>query len=143
MAQEMKPEWNIRFLLAAPGGIRTNFAGSETANYKVSARHPAYNTGSDPMSQLLNYLNSPGVAAEWSDADLCAGLLVDILVAAGGKERKYKGKDLPTKILVGSDAVKYVKLELEAQLKEIEEWKEESASVTTNSGANMAFAKGV
>lgn len=143
MAQEMKPEWNIRFLLVAPGGVRTNFAGSETASLKVSPRHPAYNTGSDPVSQLLGYINSPGAIEMWSDVDLSAGLVVDMVAAAGGKERKYKGKDLPRKMLIGSDAVQYVKLEIEAQVKEIEEWKEESASVTTNGGATMDFTKSV
>ncbi|GAM39070.1 3-oxoacyl-(acyl-carrier-protein) reductase [Talaromyces pinophilus] len=143
MAQEMKPEWNIRFLLVAPGGIRTNFAGSETASLKVGPRHPSYNTGSDPVSQLLGYINSPSAIETWSDVDLCAGLVVDMVAGAGGKERKYKGKDLPRKMLIGSDAVQYVKLEIEAQLKEIEEWKEESVSVTTNGGATMDFTKSV
>lgn len=141
MAQEMKPEWNIRLLVVAPGGVRTNFAGSETASLKVAPRHPAYDTGSDPLSQVLGYVNSPGAVDMWSDVDLCAGLLVDMLVAAGGKERKYNGKELPRKVLLGNDAVQYVKLELEAQLKEIEDWKSESESVTTNGGANMDFTK--
>lgn len=141
MAQELKPEWNIRLLLVAPGGVRTNFAGSETASLKVAPRHPAYNTGSDPVSQVLGYINSPGGVETWSDADLCAGLLVDMLVAAGGKERKYNGKELPRKVLIGSDAVRYVKLELEAQLKEIEDWKSESESVTKRGGGNLDFMK--
>lgn len=143
MAQEMKPEWNIRLLLAAPGGVRTNFAGSETASLKLAPRHPAYDTGSDTVSQLLGYINSPSAIETWSDVDLCAGLLVDMVAAAGGKERKYNGKELPRKVLIGKDAVQYVKLELEAQLKEIEDWKEESASVTTGGGATMDFTKSV
>lgn len=128
MAQEMKPEWNIRFLIVAPGGVRTNFAGSENSSLKLAPRHPAYDTGSDPLSQLLGYINSPGAAETWSDADLCAGLLVDTVVDAGGKE-------LPRKLLIGSDAVQYVNAELGRQLKEVEDWKNESDSVTTNGGA--------
>jgi hypothetical protein len=134
MAQEMKPEWNIRLLLVAPGGVRTNFAGSETASLKVAPRHPAYDTGSDPLSQILGYVNSPGAVETWNDADRCAGLLVDMVVAAGGKE-------LPRKILMGSDAVQYVKMEVERQLKEIEDWKSESESVTTKGGANMDWTE--
>uniref|UniRef100_A0A093Y0C1 Putative oxidoreductase n=1 Tax=Talaromyces marneffei PM1 TaxID=1077442 RepID=A0A093Y0C1_TALMA len=136
MAQEMKPEWNIRFLLVAPGGVRTNFAGSETASLKVAPRHPAYNTGSDPLSQILGYITRPEAVETWSDADRIAGLLVDTLVDAGSKE-------LPRKLLMGSDAVQYVKLEVERQLKEIGDWKEESESVTTNGGANMDFTGSV
>ena len=137
----MKPEWNIRFLIVGPGGIRTNFAGTENAGMKFTPRHPAYNTGSDPLGQMLGYLNTKAAMDTWSDPDLCAGLLVDILVAAGGKERKYKGKELPRKLLTGSDSTKYVKLELEAQLREIEEWRSESESVLPGGGADLAFLK--
>ncbi|EED23936.1 3-oxoacyl-[acyl-carrier-protein] reductase, putative [Talaromyces stipitatus ATCC 10500] len=131
MAQEMKPEWNIRFLLVGPGGVRTNFMNTPNSGLKLAPRHPAYNTGDDPLSLLLGYTNSPDAPKTWSDPDKCARLLVDTVLGTTGKE-------LPRMLLMGADSVQYVKLELEKQLKEIEDWTVESKSVSPGS-ADLSF----
>lgn len=53
----MNPDWNIRFLTVAPGGIQTNFA----SNIKLAARHPSYNTPEGPLNQLMAYMAKPSV----------------------------------------------------------------------------------
>lgn len=123
MAQEMKPEWNIRFLIFAPGGIRTNFAGTENSGLKLPARHPAYENEDNSLNKLLDFMKHPGVIENWSNPDDCAKLLVDTI---------RHNHNLPRKLLSGNDAVSYVKLELQNQLKEIEVWEEKSASIKSN-----------
>ncbi|KAJ5614485.1 NAD(P)-binding protein [Penicillium herquei] len=41
VAKELRPEWNIHFLIASPGGMRTNFAQS---SLNSPPRHPAYDS---------------------------------------------------------------------------------------------------
>ncbi|KAK9364577.1 putative oxidoreductase [Lipomyces kononenkoae] len=131
MAQEMKPEWNIRFMLVAPGGVRTNFAGTSTSGMKMLPRHPAYDTPSHPLSQMLNYLNMPGIRDTWSDPEICARLLFDAVVG------KYNNRPLPTRLLMGADAVQLVKQDLNKALQEIEAWRNESESCSPNGGADL------
>lgn len=131
IAQEMKPEWNIRFLIAAPGGVRTNFAGSPTAGMKIVSRHPAYDSPSHPLTQILGYLKMPGIADAWCDPKICAQLLFDTVTG------KYD-KPLPIRLLMGSDSVQGVNQELEKSLQEIEIWKAESESCSPGGGADLA-----
>lgn len=131
IAQEMKPEWNIRFLLAAPGGVQTNFAGSPTANMKIFPRHPAYDSPSHPLTQILGYLKMPQIADSWCDPKLCAQLLFDTVT-------RQDGKPLPIRLLMGSDSVQAVKQDLENSLKEIETWKAESESCSPGGGADLS-----
>ncbi|KAH8698616.1 putative 3-oxoacyl-reductase [Talaromyces proteolyticus] len=133
IAQEMKPEWNIRFMLVAPGGVRTNFAGSKTSSMKVLPRHPAYDSPSHPLTQLLNYLEMPGVGDTWGDPEICAKLMYDTVVG------KYD-RPLPTRLLMGGDAVRLVKQDIEKTLQEIEIWEAESKICSPNGGADLSGA---
>jgi hypothetical protein len=127
----MKPEWDIRFLLAAPGGVHTNFAGSPTASLKIFPRHPAYDSPSHPLTQLLGYLQMPQIADTWSDPKVCAQLLFDTVTG------KFD-KPLPIRLLMGSDSVQAVKQDLEKALQEIETWKAESESCSPGGGADLS-----
>lgn len=126
IAQEMKPEWNIRFLIVAPGGVHTNFAGSPSANLKFPPRHPAYDSPSHPLTRIIGWLQMPGITDAWCKPETCAQLLFDMVTS---------GKPLPTRLLMGSDSVQAVKQELEKSLQEIEDWKAESESCSPGGGS--------
>ncbi|KAH8435374.1 uncharacterized protein LDX57_013004 [Aspergillus melleus] len=89
----MNPEWNIKFLIVAPGGVRTNFAGS---GLKLAFRHPAYESPTSQFSQLREYITNPASQDTWSDPDVCAQLLFD---AVTGQIEK----PLPTRLLMGAE----------------------------------------
>jgi hypothetical protein len=131
IAQEMKPEWNIRFLIAAPGGIHTNFAGSPTASMKIFPRHPAYDSPSHPLTQILGYLKMPGIFDAWCDPKTCAQFLFDTVTG------KYD-KPLPIRLPMGSDSVQGLKQEFENSLQEIGIWKAEAESCSTGGGADLS-----
>ncbi|KAL1965847.1 hypothetical protein VTN77DRAFT_5168 [Rasamsonia byssochlamydoides] len=116
VAKEMHPDWNINFLIVAPGGVRTNFAGP---SLKLAPRHPAYDTTNGPLNQLLQYISNPASEASWCDPDVCAKLLFDTVV--GQHERP-----LPTRLLMGGETIPLTKADIEKTLNEMETWKEET-----------------
>jgi NAD(P)-dependent dehydrogenase (short-subunit alcohol dehydrogenase family) len=120
MAQEMQPEWNIRFLTIAPGTVRTNFISA----LKVQPRHPAYDTPSNPVTQLLNAVKDPALRTIDSDPNTCAKLLFDTV--AGNYDKPF-----PRRVLMGSDSYYAVKQELETTLQEVELWRAESESCSS------------
>lgn len=131
IAQEMKPEWNIRFLITAPGGVHTNFAGSPNAGMKIFPRHPAYDSPSHPLTQMLGYLQTPGITDVWCDPKICAQLIFDTVTGKFDKK-------LPVRLFMGSDCVQSVKQELESSLQELEVWKAESVSCSPLGGADLS-----
>ncbi|OKL58234.1 hypothetical protein UA08_06390 [Talaromyces atroroseus] len=127
MSQEMEPEWNIRFLIIAPGSIRTNFINA----LKVEPRHPAYDNPSNPTTQILNHVKNAATRGIISEPDICAKLLFDTVV--GRYDRPF-----PKRILMGSDAYHAVKHEIDTTLHEIESWKIECESCSPNRDTDVA-----
>ncbi|PLB47992.1 NAD(P)-binding protein [Aspergillus steynii IBT 23096] len=93
-AKEMNPDWNIKFLVVAPGGIRTNFDSS----MQLAARHPAYDTPEGSLNQLVAYIGNKEFRKSWSDPELCARVLFEVVV--GQKERSP-----PRRLLMGEGAI--------------------------------------
>lgn len=125
VAQEVHPEWNIKLMIVAPGGIRTNFAGP---NMKIMARHDAYNTPGTLFNQLLEYITNPQSQETWSDPNICARLLFEIV--AGQKERQ-----LPTRLLLGAETIPLIKNDIQKTLVEIDSWAEETVKCSPGGGA--------
>lgn len=113
VAKELRPEWNINLLIVAPGGVRTNFA---TSSLEAAPRHPAYDLPDGAFNQLATYIN---MRDTWSDPDNCAQVLFNAVVG-------QRDRPLPTRLLMGTDAIPYMKDEIKQTLEEIDEWKGET-----------------
>ncbi|KAF7177620.1 hypothetical protein CNMCM7691_005949 [Aspergillus felis] len=123
-AKEMNPDWRIRFLIVAPGGIKTNLG----SNGKFAPRHPAYDTPDGALNRLMAYMMDPAAQASFSEADLCAKAIVDVLV--GQDERK-----LPGRLLLGPETITLLEAEMKKTQEEMEAWKDVTASTSPSGGA--------
>ncbi|KAJ5115791.1 NAD(P)-binding protein [Penicillium angulare] len=114
VAKEVHPEWNINFLILSPGGVHTNFAESSLLS---PPRHAAYDLPEGAFSQLAACIHSQPT---WSDPNSCARVLFDCVV-------RQNERSLPTRLLMGSETVPYVKDEIKHMLEEVEDWKIETS----------------
>ena len=122
IAKEMLPEWNIRFMILEPGGVRTRFAGGK----RMATRHPAYADSKAPTNQLLAYIATPGIEDTWADPDAVVSAVVKVVAS----------DDIPLRLPMGSDAWGLMKMDVEGIIKELEKWKEVSES--SSGGKQMA-----
>jgi len=119
IAKEVKPEWNIHFLILSPGGISTEF----TSNVNYTPRHPAYADGNgSPVDALVDLMKNPDAQKGWAIPEVCAEVVFDTVV--GQNERP-----LPKRLNLGQDALPMITSEINEYLKEIEDWKEETLKV--------------
>ncbi|GFF53969.1 uncharacterized oxidoreductase C162.03 [Aspergillus udagawae] len=123
-AKEMNPDWRIRFLVVAPGGIKSNFG----SNGKFLPRHPAYDTPDSPLNRLLTYMMDPAAQASFSEADDCAKVLFDVLV--GQDERR-----LPGRLLLGPETLPLLGAEMKKTQEEMEAWRDVTVSTSSTGGA--------
>lgn len=114
VAKEMFPEWNIRFLILEPGGVKTRYA----SGLRYSKRHPAYLDPKGPTNQMIAYLQTPGIEDAWGDAVLVVKALVKVVAS----------DDIPFRLPMGSDAWGLMKAEVHGMDKELEKWKSVSES---------------
>ncbi|KAL4864210.1 hypothetical protein BDV12DRAFT_205852 [Aspergillus spectabilis] len=127
VAKEMDPAWNIKFLLAVPGGVRTNFAATSV---QATPRHPAYDTPRSPLTQILQYVSNPASQETWSDPDVCARLLVNTVVEQGDRP-------MPTRLLMGAETIPLIQRDVERTLSEIKDWKNETEKCSPKGGAAL------
>jgi NAD(P)-dependent dehydrogenase (short-subunit alcohol dehydrogenase family) len=120
-AKEMDPNWGIKFMIVAPGGIKSNF---HTAAH-IGPRHPAYDTPTGPLNQLIQYMMNPAVQNVFSDPDQIAKVLFNAVV--GQDERP-----LPTRLLMGGELIPFLEAEHKRVAEEVEAWKEETISCSLN-----------
>jgi len=114
VAKEMLPEWNIRFMILEPGGVRTNFA----SGMRYSERHPAYADPNGPTNQLISYVQTPGIQDTWSDPVLVVKAVVKVV----------SSDDIPFRLPMGTDAWGLMKAEVQGFDKELEKWRSVSES---------------
>ncbi|KAF7585903.1 hypothetical protein BBP40_009885 [Aspergillus hancockii] len=114
-AKEMNPDWNIKFLIVAPGGIKTRFGSS----VQLPARHPAYDIPDSPLNQLLTYVANPAVQEMFSTPERCARVLFNAVV--GQSQRP-----LPQRLLMGADTIPLIEEDIKRSLEEVEAWKGET-----------------
>ncbi|PGH13016.1 hypothetical protein AJ80_06500 [Polytolypa hystricis UAMH7299] len=127
VAKEMNPDWNTKFLIVEPGGVRTKFGGS---SLKMASRHPAYDTHNSAFNQLMAHMDDPASQATWCDPDICAQVLFDTVV--GQDERP-----LPIRLLMGADTISVIKDDIERNLKDMDEWKEETLRCSPQGGSQV------
>jgi len=121
VAKEMFPQWNIKFLILEPGGVRTKYSTS----MKVAKRHPAYLDPKGPTNQLLAYIQTPGIEDTWGDPDLVVKAVVDVVAS----------DDIPLRLPMGSDAWGLMRAEVEGMSKELDKWK--AVSESSSGGEQM------
>jgi NAD(P)-dependent dehydrogenase (short-subunit alcohol dehydrogenase family) len=122
VSQEIDPEWNIRFAILEPGGVKTEWA---QGNMIVFEQHPAYvgkGLGADRMKEIRSHLGVNFAA----DADVVSDLIVEVLK---GEKGTWDGKEL-LRLPIGADSYAVVKNATLDVLKQIEEWREISKSTS-------------
>jgi hypothetical protein len=120
----MDPSWGIKFMVVAPGGIQTKFGSS----LQFAKRHPAYNTPSSPLNQLMAYTMNPAMQETFSQPDQCAKVLFDAVV---GQDQR----PLPSRLLMGAETIALSEAENKRVLEEMEAWKKETLGCSPGSGA--------
>jgi len=110
-------------MVAAPGGIRTNFF----ANSQIEARHPAYASPTSPFNQLIAYMMSPDIQETSSESDDLAKVLFDVVVSQDQRE-------LPARLLMGAETLPILESEYKKDAEEMEAWKAETIRCTSKEG---------
>lgn len=121
IAKEVHPDWNIKFLILEPGGIKTEYAGTSMVHIE---RHPAYAGPDFAATQLFNYLKDPIASANWGEAADVARVVFNVVSHKGDRA-------LPMRLPMGSDAYGLIVAETEVVAKELAAWKTESLSISS------------
>lgn len=111
LRQELAP-LGIRVLVVEPGAFRTDFAGRSLTQSKTPIADYAETSGRRRKE------NSSAHGTQAGDPERAAEVLIKVI----------SGANVPSRLLLGSDAVKVVSRVVEAQRQEIEDWKELSMS---------------
>jgi len=115
ISQEMPPDWNIKFLILEPGGMRTKFAAGST---KYVPAHPAYQNPSFPTRQLESFLQNAEV---FNAVSADPGRTADVVVNAILNQDK---RPLPLRLALGVAAYSMIKGKLAGMEKSMDEWKD-------------------
>jgi NAD(P)-dependent dehydrogenase (short-subunit alcohol dehydrogenase family) len=102
----------VRAMVIEPGAFRTDFAGRSLTGAKVEIDDYAATVGPRRLANDHTHGTQPG------DPKRAAKLILDTLAKP----------QLPSRLLLGSDAVEIVSKQLNRQLEEIAAWKDASAS---------------
>ena len=117
LAKEVHPDWNIKFLIVEPGGVKTNYI----SGLRHGPSHPAYQDPSCPYHQLKAFISDKSVVEQWADPAVCARVMFDV---ASSRNRT----PIPRRLILGGDAVQMLEAEIHDSLKELEAWKVVSQS---------------
>jgi short-subunit dehydrogenase len=117
-AKEMHPDWNIKFLILEPGGIKTEFT---KGSREFTTPHPAYKDPSSPARILEKYIREGGVDAQSSTPERVAEVVFDVIV-------KRDERALPLRLPLGVDSYGMIIAKLHHTEKDMIEWKDVSES---------------
>ncbi|KAF7554110.1 hypothetical protein G7046_g6912 [Stylonectria norvegica] len=120
MTAELAP-FNIRVTAVEPGFFRTSFLNSGNRNSTAVRLRDVYGgTGADEYRAVLDQQDNK----QLGDVEKGAGVLVDVLTGTGVGE----GREIPLRLLLGSDCLGVVREKCESTLKLLKEWETVSAS---------------
>ncbi|ROV99510.1 hypothetical protein VMCG_06427 [Cytospora schulzeri] len=133
LKQEVRPEWNIHFTIAEPGGIDTNFFS--TSRKALLANHPAYDAPDSPSRVLEAYLNGP----EWPNSCSRPESMVKAIY-----EIVSRGQPLPMRFPLGAISWEMLRAEVDKVGKEFDDVKDLSVSVdTADQSEHLEIVKGL
>ncbi|KAF9690671.1 hypothetical protein EKO04_011471 [Ascochyta lentis] len=118
VAKEMDQDWGISFCIVEPAAVKTNFEGHSKKN---TAPHPAYADPKMPARLLQKYVDAglkQGVGMEPADV---GRVLYEVA---------SRGEKVPLHLPLSMNAVGLIKGAFEEKLKELEEIKEVSGSLS-------------
>ena len=112
----MHPDWNIKFLILEPGGVKTEFAGS---NLVLSDRHLAYMDPKCPYNEISELLSSSELKSKaWADAQDTAKVIFSLVI-------NRDGRSWPLRLPLGADAVDLIQKDIVDFRKDMSEWYDE------------------
>ena len=117
IASELDPKWKIRVLILEPGGTKSSFATSSTAD--DIPRHPAYRDPKLPVNVMLEALTDSKLTETHVEAEKVAQCLFETL-------QKEK---IPMRLPTGKDSFGAIKGKETAKMEELEAWREVSEGV--------------
>jgi len=117
-AKEMHPDWNIKFLILEPGGVKTEFT---KRSMEFTTPHPAYKDPTSPARLLEKYIQEGGADAQSSTPERVAEVVFDVIV-------KQDERALPLRLPLGVDSYGMIMAKLHQTEKDMIEWKDISES---------------
>lgn len=107
-------------MIAAPGGVNTNFFAAR----RSADRLPAYSDNPEaPLNGIHKFLKNLVPEKHLAAPEKLAATLFDVVV--GQKERL-----LPLRLSLGPSTLDFLRKEIDAASKEVEDWKEVTCEVT-------------
>lgn len=100
----------IRVMIVEPGAFRTNFYDGSLKGTQVKISDYAETAGKTRKENIVNRNDQPG------NPERAGKVIVDVL----------EQKELPMRLLLGSDAVNFVRRELKHRMDELEAWEQVS-----------------
>ncbi|TLS21162.1 uncharacterized protein PpBr36_10473 [Pyricularia pennisetigena] len=116
-SKEVRPEWNIHFCIAEPGGIATKFQ----QNLSIGPRHPAYEAPDTPTRAFEAWLKA-ATAAGFCSPEATARALIEVVEGA----KEGAAGRIPLRLPTGADAFHAVKAEVDSIAADLEEFKKVS-----------------
>ncbi|KAJ4385752.1 hypothetical protein N0V93_010183 [Gnomoniopsis smithogilvyi] len=120
VSREVRPEWNIHFTIAEPGGIDTQYATSSLARL---APHPAYAAPDTPARVLIAATDNPEFRKGWSKADNMSKAIYEVV---------GRTKTIPIRFPLGTASFGILREEVNTMAKEFDEIKYISLGVDTD-----------
>lgn len=102
----------IKVMIVEPGAFRTNFYDGSLKGTKMKIGDYAETTGKTRKENVVDHKDQPG------DPERAGKVIVDVL----------NRENLPMRLLLGSDAVTFVRRELKQRLDELDAWEQVSVA---------------
>ncbi|CAN8101851.1 unnamed protein product [Discula destructiva] len=132
VSREVRPEWNIHFTIAEPGGIDTNYFTSSLAKL---VPHPAYAAPDTPTKMLEAQTAKPEFRKAFSNPDNMAMAIVEVV---------SRRKAIPIRFPLGAMSFAILRDEIDHMAREFDDIKPISVGVDSDSqgaAAHLADVK--
>lgn len=124
VSKEVDPDWNIRFAIIEPGGVKTKWAsGNMVGDFK---QHEAY-VGKNLRTEFTRAVQTAVGSKIGADPDVVAALIANVLK---GQKGVWDGKEV-LRLPVGADASAIIVAETLEQKKKFDQWRDISESTSS------------
>ncbi|KAK5049986.1 hypothetical protein LTR84_004105 [Exophiala bonariae] len=124
---EVSPAWNIHFMIAEPGGVKTDYLQKSVV---LTERHPAY--GDDPAgatNQLLDMLKNKAMVETFPEPDTLVEVIIDTV------KNGIDGLGIPLRLPLGADSWTMLNGNLAKSMKDHQALKTTAFRTTSDAGA--------